>query len=138
MKTYDNYEISPCTRTEEPDRPGHFYFEVCEPHDANVWTLYGHINGEGAQAIGDFDTREHAEEAFRRITGIPFSGTREVQDRLRVMHAGPKLLEALEGLLSERLRPDPDLPLTERDVLRIQAAEKKARTVIASATGRAA
>ena len=32
MKVYDNYEISPCTRTEEPDKPGHFYFEVCEPH----------------------------------------------------------------------------------------------------------
>ena len=31
MKPFDNYEISPCTRTEETDRPGHFYFEVCEP-----------------------------------------------------------------------------------------------------------
>jgi hypothetical protein len=48
------------------------------------------------------------------------------------------LLEALEVLLSERLRPDRGFPFTERDVQRIQAAEKKARAVIANATGRAA
>src|ERR1700719_2228976 len=95
MKVYDNYEISPCTRTEEPDSPGKFYFEVCEPHEADVWMLYGHINGEGVEAIGDFGTCEHAEENFQRITGIPFAGSRDVAARLRVMHAGPKLLAAL-------------------------------------------
>jgi hypothetical protein len=94
MKVYDNYEISPCRRYEEPDAPGRFYFEVCEPHEADVWTLYGHINGEGVEAIGDFSIREHAEETFRRITGIPFAGVREVAARLRVMHAGPRLLDA--------------------------------------------
>ena len=26
MKTFDNYEISPCRRYEEPDSPGKFYF----------------------------------------------------------------------------------------------------------------
>lgn len=36
-----------------------------------------------------------AEEAFQRITGIPFGSTREVMARLRVMHGGPRLLEAL-------------------------------------------
>ena len=96
MKVYDNYEISPCTRTEEPDKPGHFYFEVCEPREADVWTLYGHIDGEGVEAIGDFATREHAEEVFRRITGIHFTGSREVPARLRVMHAAPELLAALK------------------------------------------
>ena len=30
--------------------------------------------GEGAMAIGDFATRVQAEEAFQRITGIPFAG----------------------------------------------------------------
>ena len=107
MKVYDNYEISPCTRTEEPDKPGHFYFEVCEPHEADVWTLYGHIDGEGVEAIGDFATREHAEEVFRRITGIHFTGSREVLARLRVMHAAPELLEAIPLLicLVHRLLP---------------------------------
>ena len=95
MKVFDNYEISPCKRYEEPDSPGKFYFEVCEPHEADVWTLYGHINGEGVQAIGDFATREHAEEVFFRITGLKFTGSYGADAHLRVMHAGPKLLEAL-------------------------------------------
>jgi hypothetical protein len=101
MKVYDNYEISPCTRTEEPDQPGHFYFEVCEPHEADVWTLYGHIDGEGVEAIGDFATCEQAEETFQRITGIPFAGSPEVAGRIKVMHAGPILLAALEELLAD-------------------------------------
>ena len=91
-QAFDNYEISPCTRTEEPDAPGKFYFEVCEPHEADVWTLYGHIDGEGAEAIGDFDTREHAEEVFQRITGIPFAESREIAAHLRGMRERPKLL----------------------------------------------
>ena len=66
---FDDYEISPCLRHEEPDRPGRFYFEPCEPHEAHVWTLYGHIPGRGVEAIGDFATREHAEETYARITG---------------------------------------------------------------------
>ena len=74
MKVFDNYEISPCRRYEEPASPGKFYFEVCEPKEADVWTLYGHFNGEGVQAIGDFTSREHAEETFSRIAGIPFAG----------------------------------------------------------------
>jgi hypothetical protein len=73
LTRYDDYEIHPCTRTEEPDSPGRFYFEVCEPARADVWTLYGHIPGEGAEAIGDFDTHEHAQEVFARITGRPYS-----------------------------------------------------------------
>ncbi len=92
---YDNYEISPCTRTEEPDAPGTFYFEVCEPHEADVWTLYGHIPGEGVRAIGDFATRDRAEEVFHRIAGFAFADSREVAARLRAMHAGPRLLAAL-------------------------------------------
>jgi hypothetical protein len=94
MKTYDNYEISPCRRYEETDSHGKFCFEPCNPEEADVWTLYGHIDGEGAEAIGDFSTREQAEETFLRIAGIPFAGTAEVAARLRVMHAGPKLLKA--------------------------------------------
>lgn len=66
---FDDYEISPCRRYEEPDSPGRFTFEPCEPREADVWTLYGHVTGEGVQAIGDFDTREHAEEVFARISG---------------------------------------------------------------------
>jgi hypothetical protein len=99
MKTFDNYEISPCARFEEPDSPGKFYYEVCEPEEADVWTLYGHVSGEGVQAIGDFSKREYAEEVFERITGIPFTGSYAADARLRIMHAAPKLLQALQALV---------------------------------------
>ena len=111
MQVFDNYEISPCTRSEESDKPGYFYFEVCEPHEADIWTLYGHTNGEGVRAIGDFPTREAAAEVYSRITGLPFAGSYEASARLRVMHAGPKLLVAAEAAWRradnhEKLSPD--------------------------------
>jgi hypothetical protein len=136
MKVFDDYEINPCTRTEEPDQPGHFYFEVCEPADADVWTLYGHIDGEGVEAIGDFTTREHAEDIYSRITGQAFPGSCQSADRLRVMHAGPKLLEALTYLLEQTVDQDVNygIALSEGE----QDAQAKALAVIAEATGRVA
>jgi len=101
MTPFDSYEISPCVRLNDkglPDPNGNT-FEVCEPDQAHCWTLYGHIPGEGAMAIGDFANREDAEEVFQRITGIPFAETGVVQSRLRVMHAGERLLGALGRLL---------------------------------------
>jgi hypothetical protein len=100
MKVYDNYEISPCKRYEEPHTTGKFYFEVCEPHEADVWTLYGHLDGEGVEAIGDFSTREHAAEIYSRITGLPFTGSYQADARLRMMHAAPDLLDAAEVALN--------------------------------------
>ena len=95
MKVYDNYEISPCKRMLDSDAyPPEEYIEVCEEHEAEFWTLYGHIDGEGVQAIGDFRSREAAEQVYSRITGQPFTGSYQAQACLRVMHAGPKLLEA--------------------------------------------
>src|SRR5271170_7909482 len=80
--------------------------EVCEPSEADVWTLYGHINGEGVQAIGDFDTRERAEEVFALITGMAFAGSREVAARLRVMHAGQELLDSLRTVVESEYDRD--------------------------------
>jgi hypothetical protein len=37
--------------------------------EAEFWSLFGHIPGQGLDCIGDFPTREHAEEVFTRITG---------------------------------------------------------------------
>ncbi|MDX1968864.1 MAG: hypothetical protein SFV23_16940 [Planctomycetaceae bacterium] len=70
---FDNYEITPCRRFEEPDQPGQHYFECCEPEDADTWSLYGHIPGQGVECIADFQTREHAEEVYARITGTPYN-----------------------------------------------------------------
>lgn len=129
MKIFDNYEISPCRRFEEPDSPGKFYFEVCEPEEADVWTLYGHIDGEGVQAIGDFDSREHAEEVFFRITGIQFTGSYTFEDHLRIMHKGPRLLETLRTA-SEWIDAQ---HLVQRTLI-----QETIRKAIAEATGRAA
>ena len=71
---FDDYEIQPCRRYLDRDEPQGSFVEPCEPSEADFWTLYGHIPGEGVQAIGDFDTREHAEEVFARITGCPYTG----------------------------------------------------------------
>jgi hypothetical protein len=133
MKVYDNYEISPCTRTEEPDKPGDFYFEVCEPHEADIWTLYGHIDGEGVEAIGDFSSRQHAEQVYYRITGQPFTGSYQADARLRVMHAGPQLLEALTFFFN--IMHDYRSSVQKGYV---QLALQKSRTAIEQATGRAA
>ncbi len=66
---FDAYEIAPCSRFREDGERDRFYYEPCEPDEADVWTLYGHVPGLGVEAIGDFETRELAEEVFARITG---------------------------------------------------------------------
>jgi hypothetical protein len=70
---FDDYEIQPCRRYIDRDEPQVSFVEPCEPSEADFWTLYGHIPGEGVQAIGDFDTRERAEEVSARITGCPYT-----------------------------------------------------------------
>ncbi len=116
MKLFDNYEISPCRRYEEQDSPGKFYFEVCQPEEADVWTLYGHVKGEGVQAVGDFANREHAEKVFFSITGVKFTGSYKADAHLRIMHAGQKLLHAAEAA-RRRAANDEKLSIQECDEL---------------------
>ncbi len=99
MKVYDNYEISGCHRLDKKGRPhpNGRCIEICDDSQAHFWTIYGHIDDEGVQAIGDFSTREAAERVYFRLTGQPFTGSYQADARLRVMHAGPKLLEAAEA-----------------------------------------
>lgn len=70
---FDAYEIQPCRRYIDMDEPDIAFVEPCQPYEADFWTVYGHIPGEGVQAIGDFDTREHAEEVFAQITGQSYN-----------------------------------------------------------------
>jgi len=134
MKPFDNFEIHGCIEIDDPDGS---YTEQCPDADAEFWTLYGHIPGEGVMAIGDFSTREGAEEAFQRITGIPYGSHEEVEARVRVMHAGPRLLEALALMVRWTEKHGLDLA----DLITGQKAEvpvvATARAAIAEATGRA-
>ena len=96
LTIYDNYEITGCRRLDRaglPDPEG-ISTETCDDADAQFWTLYGHIDGRGVEAIGDFADREHAEEVFQRIVGEPFTGSYEAGSRLRLLYAAPRLLSA--------------------------------------------
>lgn len=59
---YDGYEIHGCK-----DYGG--FVEQVSDAEAEFWSLYGHIPGQGVECIGDFKTRQHAEEVRQRITG---------------------------------------------------------------------
>lgn len=132
---FDDYEIQPCRRYIDADDPGLSFVEPCEPSEADFWTLYGHVSGEGVHAIGDFHDRKHAEEVYARITGVIFTGSYKAEDRLRVMHAGPKLLVALERaeFLMRRVAEG-----DHRALGNLSDASGQARAAIAEAIGRAA
>jgi hypothetical protein len=96
-QVFDNYEISGCT--EFPDRGSGSYIEPVEDNEATFWTLYGHTEGEGVMAIGDFKTRKIAEEVYFRIVGKPFTGSYEADATLRARHAADQMLAALKFAL---------------------------------------
>ncbi len=106
---YDNYEISGCYRLNDegnPDPAGASVERCDDDAQAQFWTLYGHIDGEGVQAIGDFTSRDDAEQVYRRIVGEPFTGSYEAGTRLRLMHAAPALLAACERVTERWERGD--------------------------------
>lgn len=62
---FDNYEISSVRRY---GQGADSFCEQVNDDEAEFWSLYGHIPGAGLDCIGDFKTREHAEEVYSRIT----------------------------------------------------------------------
>jgi hypothetical protein len=63
---FDAYEIH---GVREFDEGRGTFCEQVPDDDAEFWSLYGHIPGEGVMSIGDFTTRQLAEEVYARITG---------------------------------------------------------------------
>jgi hypothetical protein len=63
---FDVYEIH---GVREFDDGNGKYCEQVPDDEAAFWSLYGHIPGQGVECIGDFTTRDAAEEVYARITG---------------------------------------------------------------------
>jgi hypothetical protein len=63
---FDAYEVH---GVREFDDGAGKYCEQVPDDEAEFWSLYGHIPGQGLECIGDFKTRELAEEVNARITG---------------------------------------------------------------------
>jgi hypothetical protein len=66
---FDAYEIHGVKEYDAGPNGDAKHCEQVDDDDAQFWSLYGHIPGHGAECIGDFKTREHAEEVYARITG---------------------------------------------------------------------
>lgn len=86
---FEAWEVSHCG--ELADAPGSV--EVLTSAEAaalpsvfsrSFWTLYGWREGAGVEAVGDFDTQEHALHVLGLIVGreiAPFQGTTESYKR---------------------------------------------------------
>lgn len=77
---FDDYEIHGMKRLRDcpgsEEEPVGRVIDNCEQvsdNEAEFWSLFGHIPGQGLDCIGDFATREHAEEIFARITGRSYA-----------------------------------------------------------------
>jgi hypothetical protein len=130
MRVFDNYEISGCK--EFRDASGTPYIEPVEDDEAEFWTLYGHTEGEGVMAIGDFKTRSIAENVYFRIVGKRFTASYEADAALRVRHAADQVLAALKFALPFM----EDLAKTSRDKGARRAAEFMREAILESGEGR--
>ena len=66
---FDDYEVH---GVREFKRGAKGYCEQVPDEKSHFWSLYGHIPGRGLDCIGDFKSRDAAEEAYARITGRPY------------------------------------------------------------------
>jgi hypothetical protein len=95
MKPFDRYDITPCERfngSGERDPNGKCYM-VCEDHEAHVWTLLGLVDGEPDVGVGEFASRERAEEVYQRITGKPWSDGEDGPELLSVLQAAEGVIQ---------------------------------------------
>lgn len=69
---YDCYEVHPVrdiAKLEDGYDPENGTMcDVCEPEDAEFWSVYGHVIGEGLVCLADCDTQELAKEVESMLT----------------------------------------------------------------------
>jgi hypothetical protein len=81
---FDGYEIHGVRRY---GRGKSSYCEQVPDSKAQFWSLYGHIPGQGVDCIGDFKTREDAEEVYERITRTKVANRRMTGADSALRHA---------------------------------------------------
>lgn len=64
---FDAYEVHGVREFDQDTTP---YCEQVPDSEAEFWSLYGHIRGQGVECIGNYKTREAAAEIYARITGL--------------------------------------------------------------------
>lgn len=67
---FDGYEIHGVA--EYTDGAGNPFCEQVPDEQAQCWSLFGHLPEGGLECVGDFETRQLAEEVYARITGEPY------------------------------------------------------------------
>lgn len=72
---FDDYEVHGVKQYADSQGP---WCEQVSDDEADFWSLYGHIPGQGLECIGDFVSRTLAEEVYTRITGRMYNGGRRV------------------------------------------------------------
>jgi len=71
---FDDYEIH---GVKEFHQAGDKWCEQVADSEADYWSLFGHIPGQGLDCIGDFKTRQHAEEIYARVTGRSYRDAKQ-------------------------------------------------------------
>lgn len=89
---FDGYEVHGVRRY---GRGKSSYCEQVPDEEAQFWSVYGHIPGQGVDCIGDFTTREHAEEVVARITRMKFVDRRMTGADSALRHALSECLRLL-------------------------------------------
>lgn len=75
---YNAWELSKVAEYHNADQDGTYCERVDDNEDRTtdpgfiryLWTIYGHIPGQGAEAIGDFETEEHAMSVYLRLPDL--------------------------------------------------------------------
>lgn len=60
INTFDALEVSPVACWEDEQNPAQLICEICEPSEANFYSVYAHVKGKGVQCFADCDTEETA------------------------------------------------------------------------------
>lgn len=72
---FTDYEVHPCCEYAN-------YVSQCEPEEAHYWTLYGHLNIGGLEAIGDFETEAQANAVARMIRHQKYQAQKTIIDTI--------------------------------------------------------